>query len=69
MTPQEKLKHLNDWMGVWIECHATNIQAMNNFFTVYEKTGFTTLTPGSTINPIPFEKYLQIIENQYKSYE
>lgn len=58
MTPEEKLKHLRDWMSLWIDERVRMIRQHDFFLWVYNETGYL-LHMHISENPLPtFEKYL-----------
>lgn len=61
MTPEQKLNHLKAWMGNWVDIKIITL-CYEGKIHMYDISGLVCIW--RVIKPIPFEKYLQLIENQ-----
>lgn len=59
MTLEEKLNHLNEWMGCWIGCLVDNTKHHIKMIELYNETGL--IIYSSKIDVIPFEEYLILV--------
>jgi hypothetical protein len=64
MTPEEKLNHLKEWMYDWIDFKILSLEYYSNMVYFYNETGMLLYTSPRNYEPLPFEKYIQLIENQ-----
>lgn len=64
MTPEEKLNHLKDWMYFWIDCYISRIDNIEKVLDLYHSTGVLISHYPTETTPIPFDEYIQLIENK-----
>jgi hypothetical protein len=64
MSIEDKLKHLKDYMAIWIDVNVNNRRNIERLFYYFNEFGILLPTKGLYIAIPSFEEYIKIIENQ-----